>query len=120
MPLTIAILFIFVGMYQESLGGAMIRLWVDMFLVVTLVVIACLISYVFTNKRLFKGIALGGLIIQFSFALFSLYSYIDLQYTKVDVDIMYTVICMEILRLVAICLLITHKHINTSPDSSDA
>ena len=92
----------------------MVRLWVEMFHVVTLIVIACIILYVFTNKRLFKGVALGGLIIEFSFALFSLYSYFEIKHTQVDVDIMYSVIFMEILRLVAICLLISHKHINRS------
>ncbi|MBU3583720.1 ATP synthase subunit I [Polynucleobacter sp. 15G-AUS-farblos] len=101
-------------MYQESLGGAMVRLWIEMFYVVTLVVIACLILYVFTSKRIFKGIALGGLIIEFSFALFSLFSYFDLKHTQVDIDILYSVVCMEILRLVAIYFLISHKHINTS------
>jgi hypothetical protein len=110
----IALLFLLVGMYQESLGGAMVRLWVDMFHIVTLVVIACLILYLFTFKSFFKSIALGGLIIQFSFALFSLYSYFDIKHTQVDIDILYSVVCMEILRLVAIYFLISHKHINTS------
>jgi hypothetical protein len=119
-PLTIAIIFLLVGAYQVPLGGTMIRLWVDMFQVVTLVVIACLILYIFTNMRFFKGIALGGLIIEFGFAFFSLYSYVTLKETKADVDIMYSVILMEILRLVAIYFLITHKHISTSPNSSDA
>ena len=98
----------------------MVKLWVDMFHIVTWVVIACLILYVYTNKKLFKSVALGGLIIQFCFALFSLYSYFDLKNTKFDADIMVTTICMEILRSVAIYLLISHKHINTSSTSAEA
>jgi hypothetical protein len=116
----IAFIAVLGGLIEQGMGGSMIRLYVSLFFVFNCIAIASLFLYIFTNKQLFKAVALGCLIVEFILALYSFYAYFSVKVIAIDPSILVTTFCMEIFRLVAIYLLISHRHVASSSASSDS
>jgi len=98
----------------------MVRLYVSLFHSFNCIVIVSLFLYILMNKQLFKTIALGCLVIETILAIYSFYAYFSVKVEMIDPGILATTFCMEILRLVAIYCLISHRHIASSAASSDS
>lgn len=116
----IAIIVVLGGLIEQGMGGSMVRLYISLFFIFNCIVIASLFLYVFTNMQIFKTIALGCLVIEFILALYSFYAYFSVKLGMLDPSILVTTFCMEIFRLVAIYLLISHRHEASPPASSDS
>ena len=116
----ITIIVVLGGLIEQGMGGAMVRLYVSLFQSFNCIVIVSLFLYIYMNKQLFKTIALGCLVIETILALYSFYAYFSVKVEMIDPGILATTFCMEILRLVAIYCLISHRHIASSAASSDS
>jgi hypothetical protein len=116
----ITIIVVLGDLIEQGMGGAMVRLYVSLFHSFNCIVIVSLFLYILMNKQLFKTIALGCLVIETILALYSFYAYFSVKVEMIDPGILATTFCMEILRLVAIYCLISHRHIASSAASSDS
>ena len=117
-PIIVAITILLVD-YNERVSAALgLQVFDSLMINLTYIILACLVSYLLSNRIFFKFIALGIFIIKFILSGILIINEFNNPHIKLDMSIPAMGIFLEAIRIIAIYCLISHKHIPRSTSTT--
>jgi len=110
-PIIVAITILLVD-YNERVSAALgLQVFDSLMINLTYIILACLVSYLLSNRIFFKFIALGIFIIKFILRGIIIINEFNNPHIKLDMSIPALGLFLEAIRIIAIYCLISHKQV---------